>query len=425
MAIGGMIGGGIFIGARRHHRARGHLAFAVFLLGGCAGAHRTRVRSPRPTRGPRGWAVHLPARRGPHPTGRRVALVARRRLRRRARRLRLHLRPLPADVLGAAALVARGAGSPSSPPSARSTCAAQPRRRTEDGGGGQSPDQLAVIAGIGLIGVTCSRRAPQPPRQRGLSGVFLGAAVDLRRLRGLRTAALRLRRHRQPGGPCRARSTSRCVGHRDLRRGHSGPRCSCRIRRSSPNGGRLRRPSARSARNVRPMGWQPAPRLLATSSAINATLFSTARLVRDVSNAHQAPPALGAPCETFPQPQCGCSQSVGAAFACCPASTSSLPSDQRRSSACSRWSTTFTPARPSARPNESSATSGRSPAQRRSSSSSLSWPSTIRLRLALIAGCLLSIGRRSGCCSTFQPGHPTLTRRPDRVSDSGYLLHQK
>ncbi len=33
--------------------------------------------------------------------------------------------------------------------------------------------------------------------------------------------------------------------------------------------------------------------LLATSSAINATLFSTARLVRDLSNAHQAPARLG------------------------------------------------------------------------------------------------------------------------------------
>lgn len=58
--------------------------------------------------------------------------------------------------------------------------------------------------------------------------------------------------------------------------------------------------------------------LLATSSAINATLFSTARLVRDLSNAHQAPARLGRTVRGIPTTAMWMLTVAGAAFAMMP-----------------------------------------------------------------------------------------------------------
>ena len=145
-------------------------------------------------------------------------------------------------------------------------------------------------AGSRRSGSACSPRAALDPLDNeGVSGVFLGAAAIFVAYEGFELLPddygdIDPSRDAPFPGPL----SLGCRGDADLRRGHrrlrDGP---SRPDDRRPEGGRLRGGRREGPRGVRPLGGDPG-RALSTSSAINATLFSTARLVRDVSAAERA-----------------------------------------------------------------------------------------------------------------------------------------
>ncbi len=233
--------------ARRHHRR----------------PHRPRLRPPGAARRPRGRPLHLPARGGPFQRGRLGRLAPDRRLRLRPGRLRLHLRPLPGQR----------------PRRSGPRRAAERRRHHGDLRGDQPArgDRLGADRGrdrlhqAGRAGRGLGDRdrdvlaePPRPDRQQGAARRLPRRRGDLRRLRGFRAGALRLRRHRRAASHRAPGSLSvGCRGGLRLRRGHDRlSDAAARPGDRRPKGGRLRRGRGEGPRHLRPLGGDPGCGLL-------------------------------------------------------------------------------------------------------------------------------------------------------------------
>ena len=264
MAIGGMIGGGIFSVLGVTIDLAGHLAFAAFLLGGLiagltahayaglalragrAGGPFTYLRDEGHTR-PAAWVAWLLI------VGYVFALAV----------YAFTFGHYLANVLGAPVLIARLAGI-----GILALFVAINLRGVATSGRTEDvivATKLAVLAGIALIGLSMFSPARLSPLDnQGLSGVFLGAAVIFVAYEGFELLPYDYDDIAEPSTHAAARPLPLGRdGDARLPRGHHRlPDAAGRSDDHRPQGGRVRRRRREGARDLRPLGGDRRGRLL-------------------------------------------------------------------------------------------------------------------------------------------------------------------
>ena len=318
MAIGGMIGGGIFSVLGVTIELAGHLAFACFLLGGAVALVTAHSYAGLARRAGRSGRARTPtcARPGTR-AGRDHELAADPRLRARAGRLRVHVRPLrrrgPRRRRGRRARSRRWPCSPCSGGQPRGVGASS---LTEDAVVAAKLAVLAVVAGVGL--------APSPHRlaplaNEGYLGVVVGAASIFVAYEGFELLSLRLRRHREPrpdpapGAVPLGRRGRRGLRARDPRLADAGVGPADRRQREVAFADRGPGGARRSG-----AGWRPAPPCWPpprrSTPRCSRPLVWSATSARPTS----CPTGWDGPCAGCRRPRCGCWRSWGPRFAMLP-----------------------------------------------------------------------------------------------------------
>ncbi len=255
MAIGGMIGGGIFSVLGVTIDLAGHLAFAAFLLGGAIAMLTARAYARLALRSGRSGGPFAYLREEGHPTA--AAWVA-------WMLIAGYVFALAVYAFTFGHYLAHALGAPGAVAHLLSVAVLALFVAVNLRGvaaSGRTEDlvvavKLLVLGGISLVGIGMfDAQRLSPLDDKGLLGVLPRRLADLRRLRGLRAAALRLRRPR-PAAP-----------HPAARPLHIGRRRRVRLRRRDPRLADARlRPRARRAEGGRLRGRRPAKRWAPSAS---------------------------------------------------------------------------------------------------------------------------------------------------------------
>ena len=325
MAIGGMIGGGIFSVLGVTIQLAGHLAFACFVLAGALAVLTAHSYAGLARRAGRSGGPYAYLREAGHP--RLAALTSWYLVFGYVLALAVYgftFGHYVANVLGTGGLVARvlsvtvlaafllvnlrGVGA---------------SRITEDSVVLTKIVILAVIAGIGLLAWTPGRLAPLAGT--GYLGVFVGAASIFIAYEGFELLSYDYDAIEEP-----ARTLPRALYVSVLVVAAVYVAVTLGSQMLVPDGLIVaQREVAFATVGQEALGtfgrWlATGAAALATSSAINATLFSTARLVRDLSQAGELPPALGRGRAGVPGNAMWLLSALGAAFAMLPGITELL-----------------------------------------------------------------------------------------------------
>ena len=322
MAIGGMIGGGIFSVLGVTIDLAGHLAFAAFLLGGLiagltahayaglalragrAGGPFTYLRDEGHTR-PAAWVAWLLI------VGYVFALAV----------YAFTFGHYLANVLGAPILIARLAGI-----GVLAVFVAINLRGVATSGRTEDvivATKLAVLAGIALIGLSMFSPARLSPLDnQGLSGVFLGAAVIFVAYEGFELLPYD---YDDIANPRRTLPRALYLSVATVTLVYLAVTIASQMLLADQT---IidRKEVAFAVVGEKALGtfglWAATVgAVFSTSSAINATLFSTARLIRDVSAAGELPARLGRERRGLPAQAVLSIATLGAAFSLLPGIT--------------------------------------------------------------------------------------------------------
>jgi len=319
MAIGGMIGGGIFSVLGVTIELAGHLAFACFLLAGVIALITAHSYAGLTRRAGRSGGPFTYLREAGHPQtaaitswflilGYVLALAV----------YAFTFGHYVAGVLGTGEAVARlGAVVVLAAFWAINTRGVGASSLTEDAVVAAKLAVLALIAGIGLFTWSSSRLTPLD--NNGYLGVFVGAASIFVAYEGFELLSYDYDDIEQPD-----RTLPRAL--------YSSVVAVIAIYVLVTLGSQMlvsdqlivaQREIAFAAVGEAALGtfgrWlATAAAVLATSSAINATLFSTARMTRDISDAHELPAVLGRTNRGLPTTAMWLLATAGAAFAMLP-----------------------------------------------------------------------------------------------------------